>query len=206
MPSLSRWFSRTADGFTLIEVLMALTLLALLLTGLYGSFDQSTRVQRIVEEQRDVYSQARLAVVLLTDEFAAAYRPDTNDRQPELFLTGTKGGTDEDRQDRIEFVTLAESEGLRKVTVYLEERDGVRRLIHKAEPLIAGTTATVELVEGVKAFTLRYYDGSAWVDRWDGLSMRRVPWAIGLKLVVGGKAGRTWTFATAMDIPGGRQI
>lgn len=184
---------------------MALTLMALLLTGLYGSFYQTTRVQQAVEVERDAYQQVRLALMLLTDEFSAAYSREEGSGADAAVLIGTGGGPDTTRQDRIELVTLSGAAGPRHVRVFVMHAPGGSRLVQTVETQLGGLAETVELVEGVKAFTLRYYDGSAWVDSWDGLSTRRLPAAIGIKLAVGGPAGQIWTFATAVEIPVGRQ-
>jgi prepilin-type N-terminal cleavage/methylation domain-containing protein len=55
-----------ASGFTLVEVLVALGILAIVMTVLYGTFSTSSVTARVVEERADELSSLTGALDTLT--------------------------------------------------------------------------------------------------------------------------------------------
>ena len=55
-------------GFTLIEILLALAILAVILGMVYASFDQTSRLAAHVDEVSEEYRAARLALTKMSDE------------------------------------------------------------------------------------------------------------------------------------------
>jgi general secretion pathway protein J len=163
-----------ARGFTLIEVLLAVAILAVILTMVYASFDQTSRLNADVSQVSDQYRMARLALVKISDELMSAYAFDDD---ATTHFTGTDGVTPDGRDaDTLSFTSLARAipEGLPASDQdQVDYRLEGGKLIHDEtlNPLGTGG-ANVEdfpLAEGLAGFKLRYRNPSdgTWRDGWD---------------------------------------
>lgn len=63
----------TERGFTLIEVLLALFIGAIVLTVLYSSFFQIMKAKDVVESELDLYHEARVVFSKMSEDFQSAY-------------------------------------------------------------------------------------------------------------------------------------
>jgi general secretion pathway protein J len=102
---------RTARGFSLVEVMIAIGITALIGGMTIGTFRQVDRAREITQEQGDRYSAARLALSRLAHETGMAFLSDHFDakryrERPTLF----KG-----REDSLLFTTMAHERLVRDV-------------------------------------------------------------------------------------------
>ncbi|MFC1889935.1 PilW family protein [Thermodesulfobacteriota bacterium] len=65
--------NRDEDAFTLVELLLAMAILAIVVSTIFGGFISSHRTFRAVERKSDVYQMARTALDRIVDEINAAY-------------------------------------------------------------------------------------------------------------------------------------
>jgi general secretion pathway protein J len=163
-------------GFTLIEVLLALAILSILLTMVYGSFDQTSRLAGHVDAVSDRYRTARITLVKMTDEIMSSfYFPDKDS------ITYFRGGEGVSRHG-LDADTLAFSTRTRAVlpgqvastlnaVEYLLQDDGNLVHIETLNPLgfSAENTQRYPLAEGLSGFRLRYLEAESgeWLDGWD---------------------------------------
>src|SRR5690349_14552605 len=70
--------SRSAhkDGFTLIEVLIAVALMGLISIGVFQALNSTYRVRDILQSEGDFYSAIRLAMGILESDIAQIYSPE----------------------------------------------------------------------------------------------------------------------------------
>ena len=124
---------RRGAGFTLVELIVASTLLTIVLAGVYTTFSTSVRVWRSGESNYQTYEDARRAFGFLVRELRAIPQDATH------FVKGS--------EDRIEFVTLAqpmhvesgESERLMRVRYRLVSgRRGGAMTLQREEALVEG--------------------------------------------------------------------
>ena len=73
-PHSSRLTPRGASGFTLLEVLLSLAILAVLFTLVYGSFNATYRASEQLEKEADTYRLARLAFYHLSRDMSMIYQ------------------------------------------------------------------------------------------------------------------------------------
>jgi prepilin-type N-terminal cleavage/methylation domain-containing protein len=130
--------TRPRAGFTLIEVMLAVTILGIVSTALYGTFSRTLRSRALAEDRAEIVRTGRSALARLTDELAAAFyprRPGEGTREGAIFRS-LPGGTVEAPLQSLAFSALAaRPSGLRghdaahQVITYLfaEERDGMQR-------------------------------------------------------------------------------
>jgi general secretion pathway protein J len=159
--------SKTDAGFTLVEVLVAIALLATVAAMVFGSLLTTTR---LVEAGRDRAAQEqtiRRVLRVMADEISLS----THDKP--FPWTGVNGTLEGQPADTLAF--LAMSDGTGGVTsetirvVYTRDGD---RLMRFAKKNLYGLTDEsldqLELADQVKGFNLRYFDGQnrMWIDEW----------------------------------------
>lgn len=66
-------------GFTLVEVMVAASILALIMAIVYGAFAGSIKTMEISTEGGDVYRKARLILNCIAEEISCAYLPAEQD-------------------------------------------------------------------------------------------------------------------------------
>lgn len=159
--------SKAAAGFTLVEVLIAIALLATVSAMVFGSLLTTTR---LVEAGRDRAAQEqtiRRVLRVMADEISLS----TYDKP--FPWAGINGMLEGQPADTLAF--LAMSDGTGGVTsetirvVYTRDGD---RLMRFAKKNLYGLTDEsldqLELADRVKGFNVRYFDGQSrlWIDEW----------------------------------------
>ena len=175
-------------GFTLVEVLLATALVAVIAAMVFGSLNLSAiaidGARRAAAREQLLRSTLRIMSEELSTAVATPIGP----------MVGMNSTQDGQPADTLAFNTLGrfrggdsiqESEMVR--IVYTRERDRVLRFIRRN---IYGVTDDsidqFELAKLVKAFNVRYFDpqANAWVDEWDGRARPSPPTAILIELTL----------------------
>jgi general secretion pathway protein J len=205
------------EGFTLLEVLLALAILAAVITVVYASFSTTSRNIESAEAIRDDTDLARTLIARLSDDIANAYY--NQDMKTTTILYGKKEevgtGDDKRRFDSISMTTLtnwrkpdSKETDLWEVGYHFAETaDGKghvlmrreKRELSKDSPLLEGGV-DYEITDKVEGFQLRYYNGSQWSDEWDTRSHPGLPKAAELSLIFAN--GRQ--YITVVDVRNGQ--
>lgn len=158
------------SGFTLVEVLVAIALLATIGAMVFGSLVTTTRVIDTGRERSVKEQTVRRLLRIMADEISLSRRGD------EYSWVGVNGTQEGQPADAVAFLTLSQGVGFSTIkesdlirVVYAREGD---RLIRYVRRNIYGLTDEsldqLELTDHVKGFNLRYFDGQglAWTDEW----------------------------------------
>lgn len=212
-------------GFTLLEIILAVSILALVGTMIYGGFSQTAlnkaRVEEDVERSRIVHmTLERLARELSMAFVSTHVNPSLDLRVVQTAFVGSDRGKD----DRIDFTSFSHRRLYRDaresdqneisyfVTEHPEER-GVSVLARReqnridADPRRGGKSQI--LIEGIEEFNLEYFDPllSDWVQEWDTQNVlaqpNRLPTQVRIRIAVKDprKRGATQVFGTRVTIP-----
>ncbi|MDX2168674.1 MAG: type II secretion system protein GspJ [Deltaproteobacteria bacterium] len=101
MSRTTRIASEPADGgFTLLELLLAVVILGLVLTTVYGALTRTEFSKRRAEERAELYSAGRQAVLRMANDIEGALPPPSGDR---IYFRGTSGNGD---APEMHFVTV----------------------------------------------------------------------------------------------------
>jgi general secretion pathway protein J len=182
MCSWSRRLRRQA-GYTLIEVLIAVAILAVVMTMVALTFSSTVRMVRTVDEEQGQEHLARRCLSLMADDLMMA-------RKHPLFPWSTRNGEREGQPaDLLAFVSTGHASGEAGLSRVLYTREGDRlsrlalRNLHGAFP---EAVERIELATDVAAFDLRYYDDTlkAWVHEWDGKVRKSLPRAVMIQLTL----------------------
>jgi general secretion pathway protein J len=188
------------NGFTLLEVMLAMAILTVIMTVIYASFSSAGRNVEQAETSRDRTDLARTLIAKMSDDIANAYY---NPAMKEAIFYGKKSTTvdNEPRFDGIALTALTNwrkpdsketdlwevgyrfetaPEGQGQVLVRREKRD----LDKDRTPLEGGTDMII--TDRIKELRLRYYDGttSTWKEEWDTRTQGRLPKAVEIRLVL----------------------
>ncbi len=175
-------------GFTLVEVLLATALVAVIAAMVFGSLQMSTAAidrARITAAREQVL---RSTLRIMAEELTASV---SNPIGPWMGLNSTQEGQP---ADTVAFLTLGQFRGVESAQetelvriVYAREGDRLLRFIRRnLYGLTDESVDQLELAKHVKGFNLRYYDSQAnvWSDEWDGRTRTTSPSAVLIELIL----------------------
>lgn len=212
-------------GFTLLEVILAVTVLALVGTMVYGGFSQTAlnkaRVEADVDHSRIVHMALERMARELTMAFVSTHvNPSLELRVVETAFIGKDHGKD----DRIDFTSFshrrlyrnARESDQNEISYFVTEHpdDAEVQVLARREqnridddPRRGGKSQI--LVENIEEFNVEYFDPllSEWVQTWDTEDVlaqpNRLPTQVRVRLAVKHphRRGETQTFGTRVTIP-----
>lgn len=167
---------RRSDGFTLMEVLVAVGILAMVSAMVYGSLSVTLRSQRLVMKTQEVYHQGRVALSRMARDLSCAFLSKHVGVLERVTETLFRGGSDELVftylcHTRI-YPTRPESDqGV--VSYFLKSGQGRGKVLVRREKAWIDERADREgdeqiLAEGVKDLDIEYWDAEQedWTDSW----------------------------------------
>ena len=160
------------DGFTLVEILLAVALVAMMATLVFGSLYATTSAIDTVRTQSANEQIVRSTLRVMADELSVSVASTT--ATPWVGINALYDGQP---ADTIAFPTIGEFRGAESAKdtelvriVYTREGDRLLRFVRKnLYGLTDESIEQVELANQVKGFNIRYYDKTAnlWLDEWD---------------------------------------
>lgn len=180
---------RRSRGFTLLEVLIALSIVGLLVTIAFGGLRVAMAAWRQGEDRAEVHQHVRAVAYTLSRAIGAAYP-----------YRGTRGTSPEvvvlfdGAEKRLEFVSQAPPLPLQApvaftaVSIALEDGDEAglvvrERALPNRDPFSEGTVVLRDPSVTSLAFKFLSEEGE-WLDTWSGQDTKTVPRAIQLRLGV----------------------
>ena len=166
---------KTDGGFTLIEILVAVTLLGTIAAIVFGSLISTTRAVDTGREHATKEQRLRQILRLMAEDISLSKR---DNAYPWVGMDGTQDGQPADTLAILAIsrtsatVSAKDSENVR--VVYTREHD---RLIRFTRRNLYGLTDEsldqTELADRVSGFNIRYYDGQGqvWLDEWQSAGL-----------------------------------
>ena len=179
---------RLEGGFTLVEVLLAISLVAMMATLVFGSLYVTTSAIDAARANSANEQIVRSTLRVMIDELSVGVGPKTG---PWMGINGQQDGQP---ADSIAFLTMGQFRGTESTKdtelvriVYTREGDRLLRFVRRnLYGLTDESIEQVELASKVKGFNVRYYDGKSrlWVDEWDGRARPGTPKALLIELTL----------------------
>ena len=181
--------AKSREGFTLVEVMIALFILSIIFSILYSSFFPTRKVINNIETRREEWKVLASGLHILSNDIRTISLPASS------AISLFKGSNTYTRQPMITFsaYTSFQSDGigrLRKVAYNVEEDpDGrgtfiLRRLLYEdAKEIIEDEV----LIDGLEEIEFSYFDGKDWKERWDAKDSDNLP--KGVKVSISSKRG-----------------
>lgn len=207
--SHTSFFGNTETGFTLLEILIAISIFAIIATTIFGSHNFVFSSAKAVEEDITVYEMAKSCISRITDDLQSLhvclppeYTPlDSDDEEDPFKVTGKIVDAGIESFSRLVFASRAHvsfekniQEGIARIVYYVQNSDESRYVLRRADKLypyepFEEKKSDPALCENVKSLVFKYYDeeGSEY-DTWDSDSADvdySTPRAIKIKLEIG---------------------
>jgi general secretion pathway protein J len=170
------------DGFTLVEVLLAVSLVAMMATLVFGSLYVTTSAIDAARANTANEQTIRSTLRVMIDELSVGVSSTIG---PWMGINGQQDGQP---ADSVAFLTMGQFRGAESTKdtelvriVYTREGDRLLRFVRRnLYGLNDESVEQVELATKVKGFNVRYYDGKSklWVDAWDGRGRTGTPLAV----------------------------
>ena len=165
-------------GFTLVEVLLAVSLVALMATLVFGSLYVTTSAMDAARAASASEQIVRSTLRVMSDELSLAKDSGTNR------WVGINALFDGQPADSVAFITMGQFRGAASAKdseqvriVYTREGELLLRFARKnIYGLTDESVERIELARKVKGFNVRYFDGTSrtWVDEWNNAA-RGIP-------------------------------
>lgn len=196
-------------GFTLIEVIIAVTLLALMAGILYGTFYLSHRAVQKTQARSEASQRLRSGTDFLAAYIRSAYPYRTSRQDAAVFFSGD--------ESRLEFVSAFSlgmgGRGMARVSISADqEGDGAGLLILEEQVPVrlqgqtdsAGYRNSLVLSQEAQDFRIEYLDRrggpQSWVPQWEGKEKRLLPRAVRFTFRGGAGEEVQWVFPIMMSV------
>ncbi len=170
-------------GFTLLEVLIAVAILSIVLTALYGTFFLSSRAMEDMDESMTKLQESRKAIDILRRELEAAYYKGDDEKTFVKILDKDLYGKQATQLEFTAFTTVRP--GLSKISYYMEEKDKKRTLFKKIGSSFGKEESEgTDIIEDLEEFTIEAKYQDKWVKTWDYGITKQMPDEIKISLSV----------------------
>lgn len=206
-----------SGGFTLLEVLLAIFIGAIVLTVLYASFFQIISAKDSVEDKLELYHEARVIISKMTEDLSMAYPrgmiyPVQGASASSFFVGKAEGQQGE--FSSVDFMSLSHAAGINsgdsdqtEITYYLKPvpQSDLFFLMRRENPRMGGSSSVVEypVSERVVGITLTYMmsNGGGFINNWDSAQTASLPKAVGITLTLKSAKGEDYEFNSIVLIP-----
>lgn len=214
--------SHRSSGFTLLEILMAISIFAIVISLAYGSYRATFRIIDSTESQTEIYNKGRIAIDRVSSDIGSLYLGTSG------FLQGKPENLGNREADTIQFTSTAhlvlnrqeQAAGYATISYTVEEdpetkdlrlfrRDVAFRPVESEEP---DTSKGLLLCDGLQEVKFIYYKNKLeQQDNWDSKEIekadtkaRKLPeWIeINLLFIDPVSVDKTILFTTAVTFPG----
>jgi len=182
-------------AFTLLEMLLATTIVALLAGSLYAALTTALKARRTALASVDGVRKVNTTMELLRTDLLAAVPPRAT--LSGSFVGQAGGGLSGTISDGLTFSAAVTDVlpgtgvgDIKKIEYACQtSTSGTMDLVRRVTTNLLAQ-ATVEpkeemLCRGLTSFTLRYYDGTAWAAEWDSTKTNALPTAVEVTLGLG---------------------
>lgn len=160
-------------GFTLIEILVALTIMSVMMASLYSAFFLSRKAADAVDDSLVRMQECRAMIDTLTREIESAVYKDSKS----LFKVEDRDfyGKQASQLSFTSFSPLLP--GLARIDYTMEENDGKLVLKKKISSAFAGSgkEKKTELIDNLESFTVEVKYNDKWVKTWDTAVTTNLP-------------------------------
>jgi prepilin-type N-terminal cleavage/methylation domain-containing protein len=210
------------SGFTLLEILLALAILALVLSSLFSAYSETITATELVEASREVDQGARLTLAQMADDLKSLYQQEVkgDPKDSPYRFQGGSGESDEEAAEILNFASTAHmgfdpagpSMSVNRIAYVLKKSgEGAQyfQLNRRERPFAdfqgQGGETEMELADNVEELAVTYGDDTrTTLTEWDSASPEhagRPPRLVQIRLkVAAGTSGGSRTF-TAVVAP-----
>lgn len=202
---------KNIHGFTLMEVLIATAILAIVLSIVYGSFVQTRKVIGRAEDAVDELRGVRAAFNRITMDISMAFIAKEDES---TFFAGKDADAGGHPDDSIDFTSYshrirdknAKESDQGEVGYYIKRDFEGKTVLMKREkkridkdPMYGGTV--YEISENIVGLNFRYREEDAWLDSWNSITSHTLPRAVEITIIIKDITGAERSYKTIKEIP-----
>ncbi len=213
---------QSPSGFTLLEVLLAVVLFAIVMTILFSAFNSVFSNAEAIDDGIWAYDTAESCLNRMIADLQAVHvnfehtPPDFNAPEDEFRVVGETADAGDSSFSRLRFTSFAHldfertsREGIAEIVYYVTETQESGYVLRRADSLppfedFEEKTSDPVLCEHIKSLAFTYFDDEGTLhDDWDSESSEfkyATPKAIGIKLEIGDESG-AFSFETVVTLP-----
>lgn len=194
---------KVRNGFTLLEVLIAVLITSIVVSLVYGTFSTILRNTNYAYRKLEASRSVSLVMRQVELELQSAFLTKNN---PNIFFLGEK--------NFLLFCSISAnypydiqgSSDQLLISYYVNEEKEGKTLLKRLNPLITSvenpSSITFELLSGLKDIQFQFHDAKTgnWMDRWDsrgGQTQGRLPDMVRIKVIVSDESGDQLFISTA---------
>jgi prepilin-type N-terminal cleavage/methylation domain-containing protein len=210
-------------GFTLIEMLMALALIATILSMVFGSYFATTRSAQVCQSRIAMDHQGRTVLDQVARQIRCVYagkakeadRDESGIQQKRLEqkadMSYFSGNQNAPNGEILRFVTTIgfsqekekPEKGLFEITYRFDKR--TRTLSLSQRPFVSGmkkseTRSWMPIAENIERLELEFCDGRQWYRRWEFEDEKKVPSAVRIEIGCRDEDDRRCDYSTVAHI------
>lgn len=216
-PHQQNYRAVSCDGFTLLELMLAIAITAIILVVIASSFNAVAHSKIHGEDRLNLDREGRATMWEMSNELRGALQTpmaisrvvfvgsgQMRDGMPEDSLTlstvdgGHRRSITSFGAEQIVAYNLAPNPDHRRW--FILTRSQISGLLTSG----AGDAAPIVLADNVISLHLRYFNGNAWSESWDSSALPRnqqLPLAVSIDLQLGAANGRVFPFSTQVMVP-----
>lgn len=200
--------SKRAKGFTLVEVLVAISIFAIAISSIYGIFTSISATKDKLDQNSETYHQARVVLDRIGREIHGIYVPEIDDanilkggfnKQGQVFFELSTTATVSLNIDGIGFVSVRY-----ELVADQESENGSYDIMRTEKPLLGSMSLrgfpAMRMATGIKNLRIRYFSENTWQDQWDA-KLQGLPDMLEVLLTAYDKNGEETPFLTAFTFP-----
>lgn len=212
--------SRPKPGFTLVEMLVAMAIIVMIISMVYGSYFATSKSVEAYKSGMALSQQGRSVLATLARQIRCSYAGRIQDvteqlkplsRRPKPALENPvnyfKGDSDDPAGEILNLVTAAplpdrehQPDGLFDVAYKFDNTTGTlyidqRRFVPTPKDLVEKRYFQ-PLIENVENIELAFSDGKQWLRKWDFVQKKKLPAAVRITITCHDENRRQCTFST----------
>ncbi len=211
--------SSNKDGFTLVEILVAMAIIVTIVSMVYGSYFATSKSTQAYKSKMTLSQQGRKVLGRMARQIRCSYAnkagkdthqisiPQQGNTDPASAINYFNGNSDEPGGEILHLVTtnglsvgLVPSNGLFEVTYKLDKSRG---LLFSSQRRFAPTTKSAiqkkkwqQIAEDIESLKLAFFDGQKWLDKWDFKDKRELPCAVKINITWQDENHRQYQYGT----------
>lgn len=191
------------DGFTLVEVMVALALLSVTLAAVYSVFFLSHKALEGADDINVKLHECRMVIDTVRREVESSIYNEKSKMHRFKVEDRDIYGKQASRIFLTSFSPLMP--GLSDISYFVEEKKGRLSLIKKTGSASApdNTDISAEVIEGIESFTVEAMENNKWVKTWDSDYTKKAPEEIKISMAVLLKGRRLLLQETVKPVIGG---
>lgn len=173
--------SSNKDGFTLIEILVAVAIIAVILSMVYGSYFATSKSTQIYKARIALFQQGRKVLGQMARQIRCShadyFNGDPDAQSGEILHLVTTNGI---------FVDQEPTDGLFKVIYKFDKSKG---LLSLSQTRFVGTSEGLvkkrewqPIADNIDGIELTFFDGQKWLNKWEFKDKKKLPCAVKIEI------------------------